>query len=76
MMHGFGWGGMWFGPVIGLLILGLILWLVISLLKNSRRQNQNNRISSDISLLDILKKRYARGKITKDEFEWMKRELM
>lgn len=75
-MHGFGWGGMWFGPVIGLLILGLILWLVISLLKNSRRQNQNNRISSDISLLDILKKRYARGKITKDEFEWMKRELM
>lgn len=51
-----------------LLIAGLILlakWLV-----------DQGRMGREDSALDILKKRYARGEITKQEFEDMKRDLL
>lgn len=51
-----------------LLIAGLILlakWLV-----------DQGRMSREDSALDILKKRYARGEITRQEFEEMKRDIL
>jgi len=75
MMDGMGWGGMWFGPFIWLLIIGVIIWVVITFTNNSRRRDQNNNFPHQESALDILKKRYAKGEITKEEFEQMKRDL-
>lgn len=74
MMYGFGghgWG-MGFGWLIGLIILGIIIWLVVKVI------NQSNTSSSshNKSALDILKERYARGEINKEEFEEMKRNLV
>jgi putative membrane protein len=51
----------------GLVIVGLVLgirWLV----------NQGRQSRSD-SALDILRRRYARGEIDKEEFEARKRDL-
>lgn len=71
MMWGFGWWGMmffWILVIIG--IVFLIKWLV--------EQGRMSRKTSEgeESALDILKKRYARGEIDKEEFEQKKKDLM
>lgn len=50
-------------------LIALIIWLTIKL-----TQSQPNKIQS-ISSLDILKKRYAKGEITKKEFIDIKKDL-
>lgn len=74
-MDGMGWGGMWFGSVFWLVILGLIVWAVISMVNKNRGYTQNSGASQEDSALEILKKRYAQGDITKAEFEEMKKDL-
>ena len=66
-MMGFGMG---FGFIFMLLFWGLIIWLIISLI-NASQSNKNDGSDS----LTILKKRYAQGRITKKEFESMKKDL-
>jgi len=67
-MH-FGFGGMimW---IILLIVVGVIIFVVIS-----RTKPGSGIILPGERPIDILKKRYARGKITKEEFQEMKREL-
>ena len=73
MFHdGFMGGGMWFGWVFWIVIIVLVVYLVVRL-TNQKTGNQN--IQSNESPLDVLKKRYARGEITKEEFESMKNDL-
>ncbi len=77
MMHGFGWGGgMWFGSIFWLAFLGVIIWAVISFTNNQRRNNQEQHPANRETPLEILKKRFARGEISEDEFEKMKKELL
>ena len=72
-----GWNGMWLGGVFWLIIIGLIIWLILNSSKRSHYrydlppQNQNQQETP----LDILKKRYAKGEITKEEFEQMKKDI-
>jgi len=75
MMNGMGWGGMWFSSIFWLFFLGVIIWAVISFVNNSRNRDQSGNFPGQESALDILKKRYASGEITKEEFEQMKRDL-
>jgi putative membrane protein len=78
MMGGYGGYGMgWFGGIFMiafwvLVIAGIILfirWLLASSRKAEGR-------TGDDSPLEILKKRYARGEINKEEFERMKKDLL
>jgi putative membrane protein len=66
MMNGInhGWS-MGFAWVIGLILLAAVVWLIIKVV------NQKNNLSklNIKSPLELLKKRYARGKIGKKEFE-------
>jgi putative membrane protein len=73
-MMGFGFGG--FGFLFMLLfiilIVGLAVWFVSLLFPrqtNPRSLGLGTYDSGDESPLDIIKKRYARGEITKDEYE-------
>lgn len=64
----FGGWGMGFGM---LLFWGLLFAAVVMLVKCSQSAKQNQEKSA----LDILKERYARGEIQRDEFEQKKRDL-
>jgi putative membrane protein len=76
-MMGWGYGMEWFWPIIMVVfwvavivgIIFLIRWLVISTRTGSRGAR------SEDSALEILKKRYARGEIDKQEFEEKKKDL-
>ena len=67
--HGWGMGWWW---IIGLIIVVAIVWMVV------KGMNQNNSGSGGEpgkSALDILKERYAKGEIDKQEFEERKKDL-
>ncbi len=68
-MMGFGMG---FGWIISLLLIGLGIWLVVQV---SQRQNNSSSYFKE-NPLDILKERYARGEISKSEYERMKKDLL
>ena len=73
MWHEMGWGGMWFGWLISILVLFLIIWLIIRL--SGTNQNRPPSAVSGDRPLEILKKRYAKGEITKDQFDRIKKDL-
>jgi len=66
-MMGFGMG---FGFLFMLLFWGAIIWLVITLISSAQSNKKDNSDS-----LTILKKRFAKGEITKKQFEEMKKEM-
>lgn len=72
-MHSFGVGISEFGPILWLLVLGFLIWGIIKFVNN----NHNNRynIRRDEKPLDKLKRRYARGEISKEQYNTMKREI-
>ena len=68
MMGGFGMGLWW---IVGLIVLVVIIW---PFAKGSNRGNAGTS-QTQKSALDILKERYAKGEIGKEEFEERKRAL-
>lgn len=74
MIYGLGHGWfMGFGWFIGVIFIGLIIWLVI------RTVNQGGHTyypPQKNTALDILKERYAKGEISKEEFEEKKKDIM
>jgi len=75
MMNGIGFGGgMLFGWIIWLVIIGGIIWVVATIVSNNNRKQQNIFPHKE-DALDILKSRYARGEINREQFEQMKQDL-
>ena len=71
MMGGF--GNMFFMPILGIVAIGLIIWAMITAF---RRPGESDGISGSAgSALEILKRRYARGEIDKEEYEGKKKDL-
>lgn len=72
----YGWHFMGYG--IGMYILWIILFVIIGLsvyfIVRSLKYGTNGRISSE-NYLDVLKRRYAAGEISKDEYQRLKEEL-
>ncbi|NJD78503.1 MAG: SHOCT domain-containing protein [Candidatus Methanoperedens sp.] len=63
--------GMGFVAIIMLLFWGAVIWLVISLVNASTKKSEETPESA----LTILKKRYAKGEITREQYLEMKKEL-
>ncbi len=72
MMNGIGWGGMWLDWFFWLVIIGGIVWAVVTLVNNNNLKQQNY-FPREEDALEILKKRSARGEINREQFEQMKR---
>ena len=78
------WGGMWFFPIImPILMLSVCLLVVFRIFgRGSTRLpwsqpegfSARNTDMAD-SALDILKKRYAKGEMSRDEFEVMRKDI-
>ena len=76
-MGGFGFGGMLLGGLLMLafwvLVIGGAIWLIVTLARGS--QSTPGAPTAGQAPLDILKARYAKGEITKEQFEEIKRDL-
>ena len=72
MMGGFGW--MWIMPLLGIAVIALVVWAVATSVKRSNGPGGHDSSRTD-SALEVLKKRYARGEIDKEEFEEKKKDL-
>ncbi len=70
MFHNWMGGGMWFGWIFWIIIIALVIWLIVD-------RSSKNRLNfpQQENALDILRKRYAKGEITKEQFEQMKKDL-
>lgn len=66
-------GGMGFGWILWIVIIAVIVWLVLQ--SNNKNQSKNNSSVIQDTPLDILKKRYAKGEISKEKFDQMKKDL-
>ena len=69
-LEGIGWG--WIG--IGFLHM-VLFWVVVILALGGAVRWLTGKSPGEASALDILKARYARGELTRDQFEQLKREL-
>ncbi len=69
MNYGFGYGGM-FMWILFLIVLGVAIYFIIQALKSKNVIGQ-----AQDTPLDILKRRYAKGEITKEEFDRTKKDL-
>ena len=56
--------------IIFLILIGLVIYLVVQ-----GARSKTSESSFRETPMDILKKRYAKGEITKEEFEKMKKDL-
>ncbi len=68
------WGGMWFNNIFWLVIIGVVVWLIVNSRNSSHNKSSANKNFSQTPI-EILKLRYAKGEITKEEFEIMKKDL-
>jgi putative membrane protein len=76
MMDGMGmmvWGV--FSFLLGLLLIFLFVVIVVAVVKWLWGQNLPFLKPNRETGLDILKKRYARGEISKDEFETIRKDI-
>lgn len=77
----YGWGhpmwGMWGAWGIGMGLMMLVFWglIIVALVLGIRWLVTQGREPRSDSALDILRQRYARGEITKEQFEAMKQDL-
>ncbi len=69
MYYVFGYGGI-FMCLIFFIVIGLLVYFIVQSQKTKGQTPTENE-----SHLDILKKRYAKGEITKEQFETMKEDL-
>ena len=72
MMGGFGW--MWLMPIFFIIFWGLVIWGIVALVRSLSGSRGSDSSKTD-SALEVLKKRYARGEINKEEYEEKKKDL-
>lgn len=80
----FGWGGWWLFPVVMPLVMVVFLVIVLYFVFGRGRPRSpwwkdpdgpSNHLEGSETAMEILRKRYAKGEITREEFEQIKKDL-
>ncbi len=71
-MNGFGGWWMIFGGILMIIFWGGLIALIVW---GIRRLSRHNNLNDRQSPLDIARERYARGEITREEYEQIKKDL-
>ncbi|AFN74033.1 hypothetical protein MROS_0792 [Melioribacter roseus P3M-2] len=71
MFHDMGFGWMGFGWIFWLIVIAIIVYLIIK----TTNQKQSENVYPKETPLEILKKRYAKGEISKEEYERIKKDI-
>jgi len=70
---GFSWLFMSIGIIWMIVFWGAIIWLIVWSIKRLSQSGRTN--DSSKTPYEILKERYARGEITREQFEQMKKDM-
>lgn len=74
-MMNWGFGLWWFMPFIMIAFWIVVIIGMVSLVRWLSRSDSGREMKSEDTALDILKKRYAKGEISKEDFERMKQDI-
>jgi putative membrane protein len=66
------WFGGFFMWIIGLIIIGLLVYFIVAALRSRTERRPPEQKETP---MDVLRMRFARGEITKEQFEEMRRDL-
>ncbi len=75
MGNGYSWGGMAVGMVSMLLFWALLIAAIAVLARHAWGPDRSPKGRQEKTALDILKERYSRGEIEREEFEQKKHDL-
>lgn len=78
MMDNMGWYGGWgmgFGWIFMILFWGVVILGIVALAKSLLGSSAGGGAAPGKNALELLKERYARGEISKEEFEQKRRDL-
>jgi putative membrane protein len=77
--HMWNWGGMLMMVLVALLVLALLIGLIVAIVLLVRNAQSTGSAavggSRPGNALEILKERFARGEITREEYQDMRRDL-
>ena len=84
-MYGYGLNGGWYGHtlfggffmiIVWVAVIFFVVWMVRELSGGNRNgHGHGSGTDGGKAALDILKERYAKGELTKEQFETMKKEI-
>jgi len=74
-MGGFGFGGGIFGWVFMLAFWGLVIFGIYAIIKLLLKSISGDNNAAGGKALEVLKERYARGEIDREEYEQRKQDL-
>ncbi len=74
-MGGYGWIGMIISLVFSLLVLGGLVWLVVWAVRRSGAGSYTSNAASGTSPKEIAQQRYARGEITREQYQQLLEDL-
>lgn len=69
-----GWIGMILGIIFFIAIIVGVILLIVWIVK--RTTHSTTEPKTDIKALEVLKERYAKGEITKEQYEDIKKDLL
>jgi len=76
MWHGYYMVGWWWMPILGMLLCGGIVALIVWAVRRPGDSGDGHRSVCDGAAMDYLRERYAKGEISREEFERIRDDLM